>query len=111
MSPTVKSLLMLALVGGLTFTGIAGCKTRAAPAAQVKLTTTVIPVDGMSCVSCVASVKKTLSSMPGVGEVEVNLAERSARVSFDSTRVSPQQFVTAIDNLGYHAGTPKQAQP
>ena len=106
---TVLGLLM----GGLSFVaGTSACKTRAAPAAQAHLTSVVvIPVEGMSCVSCAATIKKTLASMPGVGDVEVSLGERWARVRFDSTRVSSERLAAAINDLGYHAGTPKDAGP
>ncbi len=79
-----------------------------ATAAQTKVKSVVIPVEGMSCVACTARVKKTLSSIAGVTEVKVNLAERTARVRFDSTRVSPDRLVTAINGLGYRAGTPAE---
>lgn len=70
--------------------------------------TVLIPVEGMSCVACAASVKKALTSLGGVSKVEVNLAERNARVRFDSTRVSPDRLVAAINGLGYRAGVPAE---
>jgi Cu+-exporting ATPase len=68
--------------------------------------TVVIPVEGMSCMACVARVKKALGAVAGVTEVRVNLVERNARVKFDSSRVSPDRLADAINRLGYHAGTP-----
>ncbi|MBI4558680.1 MAG: copper ion binding protein [Candidatus Hydrogenedentes bacterium] len=69
----------------------------------------VIPVEGMSCVACAARVKKTLTSIAGVGDVQVSLAERNARVRFDPSRLAPDQLVAAINGLGYQAGIPKEA--
>ena len=104
----VSLLGVVALLGGA-----GGCKTQATPAARqaAALTTVVIPVEGMSCVACAARVKKTLAAIDGVGHAEVSLGERRARVSFDSSRVSPQLLVAAINGLGYHAGAPAEAQP
>lgn len=92
---------------------VGACRTQATPAAnqEANLTTVVIPVEGMSCVSCAARIKKTLSAIDGVGHVEVSLGERSARVRFDSSRLSPNRLVAAINGLGYHAGAPTEAKP
>lgn len=92
---------------------VGACKTQATPVAnqEANLTTVVIPVEGMSCVSCAARIKKTLSAIDGVGHVKVSLGERNARVGYDSSRVSPDRLVAAINSLGYHAGAPAEAKP
>jgi copper chaperone CopZ len=77
---------------------------------QVNMTMVVIPVEGMSCVACAARVKKSLTSIAGVGDVEVSLAERNARVRFDPSRLAPDRLVAAINGLGYQAGTPAEAK-
>lgn len=69
----------------------------------------VIPVEGMSCVACVARVKKEVSAMPGVAAVNVDLLERNARISFDPKRVSSKELAAAIEKLGYKAGEPTNA--
>jgi copper chaperone CopZ len=69
----------------------------------------VVPVEGMSCVACVARVKNEIAAMPGVAAVNVDLAERNARISFDPTRVTVAQLAAAIDKLGYKAGEPRDA--
>lgn len=86
----------------------------AAPAAQLvaksDLKTVVIPVEGMACIACAASVKRALKSINGVSEVEVNLAQRVARVTYAPAKVAPDRFVAAINKLGYRAGTPKEVE-
>ena len=77
---------------------------------EVHMNTVVIPVEGMSCVACAARVKKTLTSIAGVGDVEVSLAERNARVRFDPSRIAPDRLAAAINGLGYQAGTPTEAK-
>jgi copper chaperone CopZ len=69
--------------------------------------TVVIPVEGMSCLSCAARIKRTLAAMDGVIEVSVDLAKRQARVRYTEGRVTPERLVEAINNIGYRAGTPK----
>ena len=46
---------------------------------------------------------------PGVVGVEVSLEKRNARVTYFANLLTPDQIVTAIDKLGYTAGTPKDA--
>jgi copper chaperone CopZ len=95
------------LLGGLT-----ACGRKATPASnqEASMQVVVVPVDGMSCVACVAKVKKTLASIEGVGDVEVSLVDRNARVRFDPSRSSPERLVAAINGLGYHAGAPVEAR-
>ena len=109
-APSVVPIFLLGAIGVLG--GVNACKTQATPAVhqEANLTTVVIPVEGMSCVSCAARIKKRLASMNGVGEVEVSLGERHARVRFDPSRVSADRLAAAINDLGYHAGAPV-AQP
>lgn len=87
--------------------------SRTSPVAPNELGTAmvVIPVEGMSCAACAARVRNALTSIDGVSHAEISLAERSARVRFDPTRVRADLLVTAIEDLGYRAGAPAGAQP
>lgn len=109
--PNAVAILLLSVLGVLG--GVNACRTQATPAVQedANLTTVVIPVEGMSCVSCAAKIKKTLASINGIGDVEVSLGERRARVRFDPSRLSPDRLIAAINDLGYHAGAPVEAKP
>lgn len=69
---------------------------------QVKIVS--IPVEGMSCVSCAARVKRTLKGIDGVQHVEVSLERREATVRFSSDKVTPERLEAAINALGYKAG-------
>ena len=66
-----------------------------------------IPVDGIGCVACAASVKSAVKALPGVVGVEVNLEKRNARVTYLANILTPDRIVAAIDKLGYTAGVPK----
>ena len=81
------------------------------PAAQEDAVRVVeIPVEGMSCFSCAATVKNRVKGLTGVIGVEVSLVKRSARVTYSPDLVTPDRIAAAIDQLGYTAGTPKEAQ-
>lgn len=77
---------------------------------EANLTAISISIDGMSCSACVARVKKKLTSMDGVADVEVNLGARAARVRYAPDKVSPDRLVAAINDLGYRAGAPTEAE-
>lgn len=59
------------------------------------------PVLGMSCASCVAHVQKTLSTQPGVTNVNVNLANTTAYIEYIPSITSPQNLKKAVDDAGY----------
>ncbi|MGQ0569296.1 MAG: copper ion binding protein, partial [Armatimonadota bacterium] len=65
-----------------------------------------LPVEGMSCASCVARVEGGLQKTPGVSEAQVNFASERASVSFDPGRVNVQDLVAAVHGAGY--GVPKE---
>ncbi|MBX6361779.1 MAG: heavy-metal-associated domain-containing protein [Acidobacterium ailaaui] len=58
----------------------------------------------MSCMSCVATVKKSLSSIDGVVEVKVSLQDKNATVKYDPKKVTTEQLKNTINKIGYKAG-------
>ena len=82
-------------------------RERASQNEKVAQTVTVsIPVEGMTCESCVASVKQTTKRVDGVRNAQVDLAKRRARVEYIEGRTSPEQISAAIRQLGYKTGEP-----
>ena len=65
--------------------------------------TTVVKITGMTCMGCVASVKKVLTAIDGVQSVDVSLEKAQATIGYDATRVRPAQFKTTIEDAGYEA--------
>ena len=76
----------------------------AAPPARV-----TIPVGGMTCAACQASVQRALSKEPGVLDASVNLMTESAAVTFDPDVTTPSALVGAIRRTGYDAELPSPA--
>ena len=62
-----------------------------------------IPVEGMTCASCVRRVEKALGGLDGVAEAGVNLATEKARVRFDPDVTDAGEMVKAIEKAGYGA--------
>jgi len=60
-----------------------------------------IPIGGISCASCVATIEGALREMPGVVSASVNLATNAATVEFAPAAVSLQDLRRAIRDVGY----------
>jgi P-type Cu+ transporter len=70
--------------------------TPASPASPASLT---LPVEGMTCASCVARVERALGKLPGVSDATVNLAGETATVR--GAALSAPGVVAAIEAAGY----------
>jgi len=77
------------------------------PAAGTRIT---LPVEGMTCAACQATVQKALTRQPGVLDASVNLMMKSAAVTYDPARVQPEALVEAIRETGYGAELPRPEQ-
>ena len=65
----------------------------------------LLPIEGMTCASCVTRIEKALGKVPGVREASVNLATGKARVAFDPAVATVDQLRAAVEKAGYTAGT------
>ena len=61
----------------------------------------VLPIQGMTCASCVAHVEGALKELPSVENVVVNLGTNKASLSYDPVRVSLTDMIRAVDDVGY----------
>jgi P-type Cu+ transporter len=59
-----------------------------------------LPVEGMTCASCVVRVEKALRAVPGVTQASVNLATERAEVQFEG-KVNAIAAIAAIEQPGY----------
>lgn len=57
-------------------------------------------VDGMTCASCVGRIESSLAAMPGVQDVNVNLATRKVQAKYNDEQTS-QALVNNIIELGF----------
>ncbi|TVZ26899.1 copper ion binding protein [Gillisia sp. Hel_I_86] len=67
-----------------------------------------VSIEGMSCMACVAKVKKTLSDLNGITEVNVSLENKSATVQYNPENISLNKIMQSIDEIGYKAGNVKK---
>jgi len=66
--------------------------------AQKELT---LPITGMTCANCVATVERSLKKVDGVSFASVNLASERASVSFDPARVAADDLIQRVRRAGY----------
>lgn len=67
-------------------------------------------IDGMTCMACVANVKKTIGELEGVEKVEVSLEEKQAIVTYVSAKIEPQKIQDAVNKRGFKAGKAEKLQ-
>ena len=60
-----------------------------------------LPVEGMTCASCVNRIERFLKRTPGVEDAVVNLATEVATIRFLPDRVGRSELVGAIEAAGY----------
>jgi len=68
--------------------------------------TLTIPVEGMTCASCVLRVEKALKKVEGVSAASVNLATEQTTITFDPLKVTVDRLRDAVSDAGYSLGKP-----
>jgi Cu+-exporting ATPase len=70
--------------------------TPPAPSAEIRL-----PIEGMSCASCVNRIERFLRKTPGVAEASVNLATEVATITYLPEIAGLDELARAIEAAGY----------
>jgi Cu+-exporting ATPase len=73
--------------------------------------TVALPVQGMTCASCVGHVERALKGVEGVSAARVNLASERATVEFAPNGAGIAPFVHAVRDAGYDVPTEKVTLP
>lgn len=74
-----------------------------------EIKTITLPVEGMTCASCVARVEKVLKKVEGVDNVNVNLATEKVTLSFDPSLADVSKFTEAVAEAGYKLLPPEES--
>jgi len=64
-------------------------------------TTLTLPLEGMTCASCVVRVEKALHHLDGVESANANLATEAVTVSFDPAKTTVSAMAEAVASAGY----------
>ena len=89
--------LMLSLT--LCITALLPFTLPVATAAEAQTVTLDVP--GMTCKFCPITIRKALSKVPGVLEVQSDFETKTATVTFDPDKTSLSDLTAATANAGY----------
>ncbi len=62
----------------------------------------IIPVDGMSCASCVSTVEKALKKRNGIYDIAVNFALQNVELSYNADEISLEEIANTVKSVGYN---------
>ncbi|HEY47908.1 MAG: haloacid dehalogenase [Anaerolineae bacterium SM23_ 63] len=65
----------------------------------------VLPITGMTCANCVATVERNLKKLDGVRTASVNLASERASIEFDPSTIDQAKIIERIQRAGYGVAT------
>lgn len=83
-----------------TTTDTTAVDTTMAKETAANLETTTFKIDGMTCpMGCAATIEKKLAKMEGVGEAKVDYEKKTATVSYDPAKQTPEKFVETVEGL------------
>src|ERR1051325_9375730 len=64
-----------------------------------------LPITGMTCANCVATVERNLKKLDGVQCAVVNLSSERATVDFDAANLALGDMIARINRAGYGVAT------
>ncbi len=60
-----------------------------------------LPITGMTCANCVATVERNLKKVDGVQVALVNLSSERATVEYDPSRAGLEDLIGRVERAGY----------
>jgi Cu+-exporting ATPase len=70
-----------------------------------------LPIEGMTCASCVNRIERFLKKTPGVEDATVNLATELATIRYRPTETGRDDLVAAVEAAGYDVRDRSEAAP
>ena len=64
-----------------------------------------LPITGMTCANCVATVERNLKKLDGVSGAVVNLSSERAMVDYDSGKLGLPEMIARVQKAGYGVAT------
>jgi Cu+-exporting ATPase len=71
------------------------------PAEALRERELVLPITGMTCANCAATVERALRKTEGVTEASVNFATERATVHVDASTTGLDELVAAVERVGF----------
>lgn len=60
-----------------------------------------LPINGMTCQSCVRNIEGNIRTKPGVIAIRVSLQEKVGYIDYDPQITDPRQIASEIDDMGF----------
>lgn len=99
----IAALARTARLSALTIAAVVAVALTASPPATAQDTTdTTLRVEGMYCSGCEATVQSVLTGLDGVTRAQADNTTQTATVTYDPSRVTPQEMVQAINTNTYY---------
>jgi len=70
-----------------------------------------MPVTGMTCANCAATIERNVRKLPGVNVANVNFANEKLSVTFDPAQLDEQGIIARVERAGYGVATGKAELP
>src|SRR5260221_9467357 len=61
----------------------------------------ILPITGMTCANCVATIERNVRKLPGIQEANVNLANERLNVIYNAAELSHDDIVARVRKAGY----------
>ena len=65
----------------------------------------ILPITGMTCANCVATVERNIKKLNGVDSAVVNLSSERATVEFDPSLLGMSDVIARVERAGYGVAT------
>ncbi len=105
----VKSYIVLFL--SVVFISVSALMPNTSKANEIQKTkTTTISLPSLQCSICVVTITKALNKHDGILKVKINKAKKTAKITYDSDKISVAEIENAITAAGYDANE-KPADP
>jgi len=62
----------------------------------------ILPVRGMTCANCAATIEKNVKKLPGIRSASVNFATEELTVEYDTSTLSLADILSAVQSAGYN---------
>jgi P-type Cu+ transporter len=70
-----------------------------------------IHITGMTCTTCAATIRKSLTDTPGVEQANVSFASEKASIEYDPSKANLTKIKDTISQMGYRVATKKTIFP
>ena len=67
----------------------------------------VIPVEGMTCLTCELTIESGLKRLPGIQYADARVTDQTVSVRYDPTQISVDDMLKVINKTGYRARSPE----